>query len=241
MSSVRLIRTGGNYGFVEASNIGVKYGRRAQCDSVFIINNNTLVLDNAFEEWLKFLNQPNVAPVGPCMKFLGQPTIIWACGGFINKYRITIGGITNINENKPYDVDYLPGAAILCKLEFWDLVQGLPEKYFLCFEEAEFALRLKHFNLRIVAVPTACILHRVGMSSDRQPMYIYNQIRNRIKFGQYLFGNVLGFLYATIISIPSSIKIKDGFRIWFSAVIHEIIGKPLDRKQLQLIKDVYKN
>ena len=36
--------------------------------------------------------------------------------GFINKHRITIRGITNINGNKPYDVDYLPGAAILCKL-----------------------------------------------------------------------------------------------------------------------------
>ena len=169
-STVRLIRTGGNCGFAEANNIGVKYGRREHHDSVFILNNDTLVLDNALEELLKVLNQPNVAAVGPCMKFLGQPTIIWACGGFINKYRITIGGITNINENKPYDVDYLPGAAILCKLEFWDLVQGLPEKYFLCFEEAEFALRLKHFNLRIVAVPTACVLHGLGMSSDRQPM-----------------------------------------------------------------------
>jgi len=45
--------------------------------------------------------------------------------------------------NEPYDVDYLPGAAILCRLNVWDMVGGLPEKYCFCFEEAEFALRIR--------------------------------------------------------------------------------------------------
>jgi GT2 family glycosyltransferase len=238
---VKLIRTGGIAGFAEANNMGVRCGRSEHHNSILILNNDTVVLGNALEQLSEVLNQPNVAAVGPCMPFADQPNKIWACGGVVKKYRLRIEGILNPNGSIPYEVDYLPGAAILCRLDLYDLVGGLPEKYFLAYEEAEFALRLKALHYKIMAVPIACILHQVGMSSDRQPMYIYNDIRNRIKFGKYLFGNIFGFLYAVIITMREISKTKNGFRLWTSAVIHETMGKPLDRASLTSIKDFYKN
>ena len=233
---VRLFRTGGIAGFAEANNMGVKVGRKEYHDSVLILNNDTVVLGRALQELLEALSQPNVGAVGPCMPYADEPSRIWACGGVVNRFKLSVWGIQKCHGIAPYDVDYLPGAAILCKLKVWDLVGGLPEKYFLAYEEAEFALRIKALNYRIIVEPTARILHHVGMSSDVQPMYIYNAIRNRIKFGQYLFGDLFGFLYAAIITMREILKSKIGLRLWLYAVVHEITGKPLDRSALQLIK-----
>jgi GT2 family glycosyltransferase len=236
---VRLFRTGGIAGFAEANNMGVKVGRKEHHDSVLILNNDTVVLGCAMQELLETLSQPNVGAVGPCMPYADEPSRIWACGGVVNEVRLRICGIQDARGKDPYEVDYLPGAAILCKLSVWDLVGGLPEKYFLAYEEAEFALRIKASGFRVLVVPNSKILHHVGMSSDVQPMYIYNAIRNRIKFGQYLFGDLLGFLYAATLTMREILKSRNGLRLWTYAVTHEIKGRQLDRSALQSIKKFY--
>ena len=40
------------------------------------------------------------------------------------------------------------------------------------------------------------VLHDVGMSSDWRPMYRYNLVRNRLRFGRYVWGQRRGFLLA---------------------------------------------
>ncbi len=152
--------------------------RNLSHDSVLLLNNDTVVLADAIARLRRLLGSKNIGAVGPCMPFLSRPEQIWACGGLIRKIRIFIGGLREIKRTEPYDVDYLPGAAILCRLSVWDNLGGLPDKYFLAFEEAEFALEIRKLNLRIMVDPTAKILHKVGMSSHSQPMYIYNKIRN---------------------------------------------------------------
>ncbi|WP_040572800.1 glycosyltransferase [Methylovulum miyakonense] len=236
---VKLFRTGGVSSFAAANNMGVNFGRKKNHDFVLILNNDTIVLENALQELLAVLNRNDVGVVGPCMPFADEPTKIWACGGTINRLRISIYGIDTQRGVDPYDVDYLPGAAIVCKLYVWDLVGGLPEKYFLAYEEAEFALRIKACGYRVMVLPNARILHHVGISSDSQPMYIYNTVRNRIKFGQYLFGHNIGFLLAMIFTMRVMLKSRYGYKLWAQALVDEIIGKPLDRAILQRIKNRY--
>jgi len=186
INKVRLIRTGGIAGFAEANNMAVREGRNTTHRSILLLNNDTVVLSDAVQLLRQLLDTENVGACGPCMPFASRPEQIWACGGYINKFTISIGGLGKRSTPEPYDVDYLPGAAILCRSDVWDLVGGLPEKYYLAFEEAEFALRVKKFNFRIMVHPGAQILHKVGMSSDYQPMNCYNEIRNRMRFGSFL-------------------------------------------------------
>jgi len=239
LDRIRLLRTGGIAGFAQANNMGVNFGRKKYHDCILILNNDTFVIGNALQEMRFVLTRNDVGAVGPCMPYADEPTKIWACGGVVKRFRLRVGGIENMHDVKAYDVDYLPGAAIMCKLHVWDLVAGLPEKYFLAYEEAEFALRIKAFNYRIMALPTARILHHVGMSMDIQPMYIYNAIRNRIIFSKYLFGRYFGFLYASIITIREIFKSKIGFSLWLCAIRDEITGEPLNRSSLQVIKNKY--
>ncbi len=232
----KIFRTGGNAGFAKANNMTVSAFRNASHGSVLLLNNDTVVLADALARLRRLLESKNIGAVGPCMPFLSRPEQVWACGGFIRKIRISIGGLREIKRTEPYDVDYLPGAAILCRLSVWDHVGGLPEKYFLAFEEAEFALEIRKLNLRIMVDPMAKILHKVGISSDIQNAYIYNRIRSRLKFGTYLWGKLIGFNLAAFMALIGKRSKRLGFRIWLRAVLDEMRNLPLDRKALQNVK-----
>src|SRR5208282_1162562 len=120
--SVQLYRTGGVAGFSAANNMAVRFGRKENHYAVFMLNNDTLVESNALQELVTVLNEEDIGAVGPCIGFASEPAKIWACGGAIKKARIKIVGLLTQIKDTPYDVDYLPGAAILCKSRIWDLV-----------------------------------------------------------------------------------------------------------------------
>ena len=131
INKVRIFRTGGMAGFARANNMAVRAGRNATHRSVLLLNNDTVVLDDAVDRLRELLDAERVGAVGPCMPFAICPDQIWACGGIIRKFRVVIHGLSEVAKPEPYDVDYLPGAAILCRVSVWDMVGGLPEKYFL--------------------------------------------------------------------------------------------------------------
>jgi GT2 family glycosyltransferase len=238
-NKINIFRTGGGAGFARANNMAVCRGRNATHRSVLLLNNDTVVLSDAVHLLRQLLDSEQVGACGPCMPFASNPDQIWACGGFIDKFTLSIGGLKKIAQCEPYDVDYLPGAAILCRLDVWDMVWGLPEKYYLGVEEAEFALRIKQLKFRIMVHPGAKILHKVGMSSDIQPMYIYNGIRNRIKFGIFIWGTWLGFFLGVAWSLYVVKDTPRGFALWSRAVSDERRGIALNRETLQDVRKCF--
>ena len=236
---VRLFRTGGIAGFAHANNMAIQHGRSKEHNSVLLLNNDTVVLNDALEKLQSLLNQDHVGIVGPCMPYASDPEKIWACGGVIDRFNVSVYGLKSIENIDPYDVDYLPGAAILCRMEVWDLVGGLPEKYFLAYEEAEFAIKVRERGYRVMVHPGTRILHKVGMSSDKQPMYLYNINRNRLRFGKVIRGKYLGFPIAAFWCLVGARKSLQGLLICFRAFWDELRGVPLDRAALQRIKKTY--
>jgi hypothetical protein len=240
LGKIRIIRTGGISGFASANNIAVSAGRNATHRSVLLLNNDTVVLSDALQRLRDLLDNEKAGAVGPCMPFASHPDKIWACGGIIRKFRILVYGLETIAQTEPYDVDYLPGAAILCNLNAWDRVGGLPEKYFLAYEEAEFALRIRKLKFRIMVHPEAKILHKVGMSSDNQPMYLYNGIRNQMKFGKFLWGKIPGFLLAAFWTLIEMRNRTHGFALWLRAMNDEMNSVALNRETLQNVRKAYR-
>lgn len=241
---VRIVRTGGRAGFAEGNNIAVLAASNEQHDSILILNNDTIVEAGAVQLLRKVLEDPGVGAVGPCMPFVQRPNEIWACGGTIDRLRLQIRGIRSCESNEPGEVDYLPGAAILCRRDVWERLGGLPDRYFLAFEEAEFALEIKRLGFSVMVQPISRILHRVGMSSAVSPMYFYNSIRNRIRFGQYLYGPSMGFVWGSIVTAKT---IAEGgwsaagirLRIWVRALREELLRVPLGRNELDAVAETF--
>lgn len=238
---VRLFRTGGIAGFAQANNLAVEFGRNHTHDSVLLLNNDTLVLADAVEQLKVLLGESKVGAVGPCMPYASDPTKIWACGGVIVRFNVTVFGLKTIKSPEPYDVDYLPGAAIMARLDVWDKAGGLPEKYFLAYEEAEFAMCVREHGYRVLVHPAAKILHKVGMSSDRQPMYLYNSNRSRLKLGRVLLGKYIGFPITAFWCLVGARTSLQALSLCFRAFWDELSGVPLDRATLQHIKKRYGN
>jgi len=236
---VRILRTGGSAGFAQSNNMAVSIGRDRDHDSVLLLNNDTLLGSGALTEMLTVMRWSGVGAVGPCMPMTIDPKCTWACGGVIDRLRIEIRGKQPPADGLPCDVDYLPGAALLCRLDVWDLAGGLPEKYFLTYEEAEFALRVKDHGYRVMVAPKAIVFHDGGMSSDGQPMYGYNSVRSRIRFGQYLWGPVRGLVLAAANTLLGMSRRRYGFRLWARAVTDELRGKALDEAALQEVGKRY--
>jgi GT2 family glycosyltransferase len=226
--NVRIFPTGGQAGFSEGNNRAIAKFLNENYDSILILNNDTLVEKGALAQMLTTLSLRDVGVVGPCMPFAQEPDRVWACGGRIRKWRLAIDGLQECAKSEFFDVDYLPGAAILCRPDIWKLVKGFSERYFLAYEEAEFALEVRRLGYRSVVDPQARILHYVGMSGQyHRPMYVYNDFRNKIRFAQYLFGNRLGLILGILITLYN---VKDRsvrsavtrFRLWVWSVGDEL-------------------
>lgn len=231
-------KTGGSMGFAEANNFGVQNAREITHKYVLLLNNDTVVKPGAIQELKSTLAGEKVGLVGPAMPYFDSPDTLWAAGGTISRLLVTINGIRTPHPTPIAPVDYLPGAAFMTRLDLWDAVGGLPEKYFLAFEEAEYALEVSKRGNKVLVNSEARILHKVGMSSDRQPKYYYNTVRNRIRFGQYLFGKQFGFFMGSLSGFLRSYTPRRLF-LWVRAMSDEISGKPLDSEALQYVGKIY--
>jgi GT2 family glycosyltransferase len=244
-SGIQIYKSGGSMGFAEANNATVRTFLKSQHEFIFILNNDTLILNNAVSLLKTSLGNNKVGLVGPCMYYSSDLKDIWACGGWVNFITLRIGGFNKLKSNKPFEVDYLPGAAIMVRKNIWIQLKGLPEKYFLAYEEAEFALNIKKKGLMILAIPEAKIVHLVGMSNQVKPMYLYNGNRNRILFGKYLYGEFFGFILGTINILVDSFKTFNVIRLlmninlFYLSLLHELRNVPLDKKLLTFINNKF--
>jgi len=244
-NSARIIKTGGRSGFSEGNNIAVDAFLSDEHDSVLILNNDTVVQRNAIKLMRDCLREGSAGAVGPCMPFADMRKKIWACGGYINQRTLSIGGLQP-KARHPYEVDYLPGAAILTRSDLWTAIGGLSEKYFLAYEEAEYALEVKRRGYRVIVEPNATILHKVGMTGQRKPQYFYNDVRNRIIFSKYLYGNFIGFIYGVLMTSMllrsrQFLVMARRSRLWLEAVFDECVGNPVDKQRLNEIELRYLN
>jgi GT2 family glycosyltransferase len=243
---VKIIKTGGSAGFSEANNIAVKTFLTKEHGSIFILSNDTIVIKSALDYLRDTLNSSDIGAVGPCMPYVSNPKKIWACGGYISKLKVAVGGLQP-KSNQPYQVDYIPGAAILCRSDLWKEIGGFNEEYFLAYEEVEFAQEVKKKGFKVMANPRSIILHHVGISSQRSPKYYYNGIRNRLIFSKYLYGKKIGLIYAIIITLFSFLNARSPkellqrIRLWTKAIKDDLKDIPISRQILQSITEQFKD
>ena len=241
---VKTIKTGGRAGFSKANNMAVNAFLSKKHNFILLLNNDTIVQHGAIKLLKQcLLDDDMVGAVGPCMPYAGMPNKIWACGGYINKWKLSIGGVQP-KSKRACEVDYLPGAAVLTRVDLWKKIGGFSEKYFFAYEEAEYALEVKQYGYKIMAEPRSVILHKVGISSQTKPQYFYNSIRNKIIFSKYLYGEWFGFIYGLLMT-AISLRSKNPrifffqLRLWIEAIFDELRSKPVTQLRLNDIASRY--
>lgn len=177
---VKILQNQQNRGFAAANNqaFAVAQGRY-----VLLLNNDTVVLDDALTASVRFMdNQPKVGAMGCRCEFLNR-TFQTSCYRFndplelfmtrllplgsVNNERLNYGRYWGRAFTEPTDVDVVAGCYMVLRREVIASTGGFDEDFFMYGEDEEWCWRIKQAGRRIVYFPGAKIIHLHRFSSNQ--------------------------------------------------------------------------
>ncbi len=132
-----LIQTGCNLGFAGGNNVGLRYiMKRLDFEHVWILNNDTVVAENALSEMIQAASQDHYdRPIGSYQYNYFKPHVLEMVAGLsIARY----AAIRPTFEQDISKVDFLSGASIFMSRKRLESLGLILEEYFLNFEDLEY-------------------------------------------------------------------------------------------------------
>lgn len=172
-NEVILIESQENFGFAKGNNKAVKY---ANGEYILLLNNDTVLLDDIAPAINALKKNENVGAVG--IKMLdGNKNYSLSVGNFPNPFSLVRFSIFQKKEadfvsgnfrESTYNVDWITGAFLLTKKEYWSSINGLDEDYFMYVEDVDFCKKIQNLDKQIVFLPTVSYVHYVGFNPKRE-------------------------------------------------------------------------
>lgn len=217
ISNFRLIRNSANLGFAKANNQGVK---EAKGNYILFLNSDIVVLDNAIEKLLIFYKQNEIT-----IQFLGgkllnkdnspQPS----CGPFYS-LPVVFGalflkgdywGLTRYSPDAVQEVDWVSGACILTKKEYFQSIGGFDQQIFMYMDEIDLLYRAKKKGCRVFFYPEAEFIHLGSASSGGRTYPILQVFRGFLYFYRKHHNTKLSiFFLKTMLQLKSWIALVIG-------------------------------
>lgn len=233
-----------NLGFSNANNQGIL---RANGRNILLLNPDTVVLDNAIDMMVEFLDSNPDAGACGCRllnddgslqpSYFGFPNIykeighllridrdsliyrkLCSLGYFKNKSNASF--IASDNRTAVEEFDYLLGACLMIKGDVIDNVGMLDDNIFMYIEDTEICFRIKQHGYKIFYLPFGQIIHYGGKSSataDKRMLKEYT--RSRIYFYKKCYGYFMSLMLKSIIIVNMLIKMV---LIWFEKPDNEL-------------------
>lgn len=176
---IKLILSEKNAGFGAGNNLGNKY---AIGKYLFLLNSDTLLLDNAIYEFFTFMEKtPNAGVCGgnlltknlkPNMSFHHlRPSLILSFNEFcFNIFtRILYKNQLYYSFSKhPISVNgFITGADFFISKKVFDKLNGFDEDFFMYYEETELSHRVSNLGYKFYVLPYVKIIHFEGGSQAK--------------------------------------------------------------------------
>lgn len=189
-----------NIGFGPANNQAVK---EAQGKYILFLNSDIIILDNAIEKLLSFYKQnenkihflggklfnKNMTPQASTGPFYSLP-VIFAALFLKGDY----WGLTRYSPDNLKKVDWISGACILTKKEYYKKLHGFDEGIFLYMEEIDLLYRARLKNYNTFFYPDAKFIHIGFASSGSKSSPIINVYQGFLYLYKKHFPKALFFL-----------------------------------------------
>ena len=183
---VKVIISEENLGFAGGNNLGIK---QANGDFLFFVNNDTVFTDGLIESLLQRFDTPNVGAVGPKIHYFDHPGVIQFAGftkvSPITGRNKTIGQneADNGQHDQALEMPYIHGAAMMLSKAVIEKIGGMPEDFFLYYEELDWCEQVRRAGYQIFYEPKALIFHKESMAVNKlNHLKNYYLTRNRILF-----------------------------------------------------------
>ena len=207
---IKYIQSGKNLGFAGGNNLAVSGIKLGDFDYVFLLNNDTVLLDDSVDRLVKKIEiTPNIIG-GIVNYYYDNPEEMWQAGSD------TVAKKLKSKERKDFDVlsedmifvDSIPGSSMMIPRKIIEEIGLFDERYFAYYEEVDFCERAKESGYQVAFLPNTRLLHKVGRASTSR-MKHYLRTRNTLLFyslhyKQYMFVAYLRVILRTIRDIVNS-------------------------------------
>jgi GT2 family glycosyltransferase len=179
-----------NLGFAAGFNIGLRFALVAKADYLLILNNDTILSADCVERLMQAITS-EAGILAPLIYYANQPQRIWALGGsahplLLEKHDPWAGMIDPGNLPEILDCDFVTGCAMFFPRKVLETVGLFDERFRMYYEDSDLCLRVRQAGLRIQAVSTARMWHKVASSSggSDSPTERYWMARSSIRYFQ---------------------------------------------------------
>ena len=233
-----LIANSENRGYAAGNNVGIRYAM-AQSDFkyVWILNHDTVIDKESLGALIERVEVDH--KIGLCgsliLNYDKKDVAQLEAGGRFNPL---LGTTKHIGENLRIDkllnretvenrINYISGASVLATKNFLNEIGLMDERYFLFYEEVDWALRLRG-RFKLGYAPQSIVYHKGSVSYQSREtgeLADYYMVRNRIlittKFFPYYLPSVyIGIMFVTLPKRLVSGRYKKfwrGFRLILTA------------------------
>jgi GT2 family glycosyltransferase len=171
---VIIIESDKNLGFAKGNNKAVK---NSNGEYVLLLNNDTILNNNLQKAIEVFESDDKIGVLGIKMLDDNKKFSI-SFGKFPTPLKLLKFSRLNykskdfltgkfLNENF-VQVDWVSGAFLLTKKDYWNKVNGLDEDYFMYVEDVDFCKKISKTNKITVLVLSISFIHFIGFNSKRE-------------------------------------------------------------------------
>lgn len=199
-----------NDGYSKGNNFGIKFAQKLKHFKAFwILNNDTIVDENALDALCKKLNQENKPSIiGSTIVHMDDMTTLQCASGYNSRLMIAfdkpllsgkkINDLSNINL-KPIEkkISYIIGASFFIHSNVLE-IGYFREDFFLYAEEIEYCIRAKKQGIPLLWAKDSIVYHKEGGSTKASsssydfPDWVeYLMIRNRTRIIAEYYKNIL--------------------------------------------------
>jgi len=210
---VRSPRNVGFAGALPATIADYALGADASKGALLILNQDVELDQTCLARLEEALRHPDIGIICPAVfDHYGQ---IWANGGAIHALTGRARNIVPTCSPGTMglgDVDYAPGCAMLVRADAWRLAGGFDARFFMYFEDADLAVRVRRLGYRVVCHKGAVCRHEGSATAggEYEPFQSYFRLRNRALFVSKNFG-LVGRTIFWLFVLPL-LLIRDAYR-----------------------------
>ena len=172
-SKLLIIKSKNNMGFARGCNIGIQYAIQNHFKNILLLNNDTTVDKKCIET---LIDHKQYIVITPKIYYYDKPNQIWNFGGKLTlngsrKYYYQNKIDMNGHKEEVKEITFITGCALFAHTEIFEKHGLLSEKFFFGEEDYEFSLRMKKHRVKMVALSSAKVYHKIGLSSNT---FFYN-------------------------------------------------------------------
>ncbi len=169
-----------NMGFAAGCNTGIRYAlAKGDMEYVWLLNNDTVTDEHALTALVNKMELPDNKNqknglVGSKVLFYESPEVLQAVGGMYNLRTTLFYHLgTGETDHGQFDkgniaIDYPMGCSMICSKSFIKDVGLLEEKYFMYYEELDWAVRARKKGWAISYACQSKIYHKQGATTGEK-------------------------------------------------------------------------